>query len=131
MATAEASLHSLPSDATPPATWRCRPPGSIQRQPEPHRNPGRDAGRRFHPGRGCDAGGPHEKQKIGRVIVSGMGKSGIVARKIAATLSSTGTPAQFVHPGETSHGDMGAITRQVIVPCCCYPGAGRQRSCRT
>ncbi len=48
----------------------------------------------------------------GRVIVSGMGKSGHVARKIAATLSSTGTPAYFVHPAEASHGDMGAITRQ-------------------
>src|SRR6201996_8152620 len=48
----------------------------------------------------------------GRVIVSGMGKSGHVARKIAATFSSTGTPAYFVHPAEASHGDMGAITRQ-------------------
>jgi arabinose-5-phosphate isomerase len=48
----------------------------------------------------------------GRIIVSGMGKSGHVARKIAATLSSTGTPAYFVHPAEASHGDMGAITRQ-------------------
>ncbi|MFT4822336.1 MAG: arabinose-5-phosphate isomerase, partial [Cryomorphaceae bacterium] len=46
----------------------------------------------------------------GRVIVIGMGKSGHVARKIAATLSSTGTPAHFVHPGEASHGDMGMIT---------------------
>ncbi len=46
----------------------------------------------------------------GRVIVSGMGKSGHVGRKIAATLSSTGTPAHFVHPAEASHGDMGAIT---------------------
>jgi arabinose-5-phosphate isomerase len=45
----------------------------------------------------------------GRVIVTGMGKSGHVARKIAATLSSTGTPAQFVHPGEASHGDLGMI----------------------
>src|SRR3982751_552779 len=44
----------------------------------------------------------------GRIIVSGMGKSGHVARKIAATLSSTGTPAYFVHPAEASHGDMGA-----------------------
>ena len=51
----------------------------------------------------------------GRVIVSGMGKSGHVARKIAATLSSTGTPAQFVHPGEASHGDMGAITRADVL----------------
>ncbi|SDH37531.1 KpsF/GutQ family sugar-phosphate isomerase [Alloyangia pacifica] len=46
----------------------------------------------------------------GRVIVSGMGKSGHVAAKIAATLASTGTPAQFVHPGEASHGDLGMIT---------------------
>ena len=48
----------------------------------------------------------------GRVIVSGMGKSGHIARKIAATLSSTGTPSYFVHPAEASHGDMGTITRQ-------------------
>jgi arabinose-5-phosphate isomerase len=47
----------------------------------------------------------------GRVVVSGMGKSGHIARKIAATLSSTGTPAQFVHPAEASHGDLGALTR--------------------
>lgn len=45
----------------------------------------------------------------GRVVVSGMGKSGHVARKIAATLASTGTPAFFVHPGEASHGDLGMI----------------------
>jgi arabinose-5-phosphate isomerase len=46
----------------------------------------------------------------GRVIVTGMGKSGHVARKIAATFASTGTPAQFVHPAEASHGDLGMIT---------------------
>jgi arabinose-5-phosphate isomerase len=46
----------------------------------------------------------------GRVIVTGMGKSGHVARKIAATLASTGTPAFFVHPGEAGHGDLGMIT---------------------
>ncbi len=46
----------------------------------------------------------------GRVIVSGMGKSGHIARKLAATLASTGTPAQFIHPGEASHGDLGMIT---------------------
>jgi arabinose-5-phosphate isomerase len=46
----------------------------------------------------------------GRVIVSGMGKSGHIARKIAATLSSTGTPSFFIHPSEASHGDLGAIT---------------------
>jgi len=50
-------------------------------------------------------------QVTGRVIVSGMGKSGHIARKIAATLASTGTPAQFVHPAEASHGDLGMITR--------------------
>lgn len=47
----------------------------------------------------------------GRVIVSGMGKSGHIARKIAATLASTGTPAQFVHPAEASHGDLGMVMR--------------------
>ncbi len=46
----------------------------------------------------------------GRIIVTGMGKSGHIARKIAATLASTGSPAYFVHPGEASHGDMGMIT---------------------
>lgn len=46
----------------------------------------------------------------GRVVVSGMGKSGHVGRKIAATLASTGTPALFVHPGEASHGDLGMLT---------------------
>lgn len=45
----------------------------------------------------------------GRVVVSGMGKSGHIARKIAATMASTGTPALFVHPGEASHGDLGMI----------------------
>jgi arabinose-5-phosphate isomerase len=48
----------------------------------------------------------------GRVIVSGMGKSGHIARKIAATLASTGSPALYVHPGEASHGDLGMITRE-------------------
>ncbi|CAN5670798.1 KpsF/GutQ family sugar-phosphate isomerase [soil metagenome] len=51
----------------------------------------------------------------GRVIVSGMGKSGHVARKLASTLASTGTPALFVHPAEASHGDLGMITRQDAV----------------
>ena len=45
----------------------------------------------------------------GRVVVTGMGKSGHIGRKIAATLASTGTPAMFVHPGEASHGDLGMI----------------------
>lgn len=51
----------------------------------------------------------------GRVIVTGMGKSGHVARKIAATMASTGTPAHFVHPGEASHGDLGMITKDDAV----------------
>ncbi|TPE52575.1 KpsF/GutQ family sugar-phosphate isomerase [Amaricoccus solimangrovi] len=51
----------------------------------------------------------------GRVIVSGMGKSGHVGRKIAATLASTGTPAMFVHPAEASHGDLGMITAADVV----------------
>lgn len=51
----------------------------------------------------------------GRVIVTGMGKSGHIGGKIAATLSSTGTPAFFMHPGEASHGDFGLITRQDTV----------------
>jgi arabinose-5-phosphate isomerase len=51
----------------------------------------------------------------GRVIVTGMGKSGHIARKIAATLASTGTPSFFVHPSEASHGDLGMITPQDAV----------------
>lgn len=51
----------------------------------------------------------------GRIIVSGMGKSGHIGRKIAATLRSTGTPALFLHPGEASHGDLGLITEQDVV----------------
>lgn len=51
----------------------------------------------------------------GRVIVSGMGKSGHVGNKIAATLASTGTPAQFVHPAEASHGDLGMITQDDVL----------------
>ena len=51
----------------------------------------------------------------GRVVVTGMGKSGHIGSKIAATLASTGTPAFFVHPGEASHGDLGMITRDDVV----------------
>lgn len=51
----------------------------------------------------------------GRVVVMGMGKSGHVGRKIAATLASTGTPAMFVHPAEASHGDLGMVTRGDVV----------------
>ncbi|WP_019139668.1 KpsF/GutQ family sugar-phosphate isomerase [Noviherbaspirillum massiliense] len=54
-------------------------------------------------------------QCSGRVVVSGMGKSGHIARKIAATLASTGTPAFFVHPGEAAHGDLGMVTENDAV----------------
>ncbi len=53
--------------------------------------------------------------KRGRLIVAGIGKSGHVARKIAATLASTGTPSHFVHPGEASHGDLGMVTEDDVV----------------
>ncbi|MHB1266551.1 MAG: KpsF/GutQ family sugar-phosphate isomerase [Acidithiobacillus ferriphilus] len=49
---------------------------------------------------------------LGRIVVTGMGKSGIIAKKIAATLASTGSPALFLHPAEGSHGDLGMLTRQ-------------------
>ena len=51
----------------------------------------------------------------GRVVVTGMGKSGIVARKIAATFSSTGTPAVFLHPAEAIHGDLGMLVKDDVV----------------
>ena len=51
----------------------------------------------------------------GRVIVTGIGKSGHIARKVAATFASTGTPAQFVHPAEASHGDLGMVTQADVV----------------
>ena len=58
----------------------------------------------------------------GRVIVSGMGKSGHIARKIASTLSSTGTPAYFVHPAEASHGDLGMVQRDDVFIGISYSG---------
>ena len=58
----------------------------------------------------------------GRVIVTGMGKSGHVARKVAATLASTGTPAFFVHPGEASHGDLGMITAKDAIMALSWSG---------
>ncbi len=55
------------------------------------------------------------EQATGRVVVTGMGKSGHIARKIAATLASTGTPAQFVHPAAASHGELGMVVRGAVV----------------
>lgn len=62
----------------------------------------------------------------GRIIVSGMGKSGHIARKIAATLASTGTPAFFVHPGEAGHGDLGMITADDVVVGISYSGGSSE-----
>ncbi|HEX4914108.1 MAG TPA: SIS domain-containing protein, partial [Vicinamibacterales bacterium] len=58
----------------------------------------------------------------GRVIVTGMGKSGIICRKIAATLASTGTPAFFLHPAEAVHGDLGVIQADDVVIAMSYSG---------
>jgi len=58
----------------------------------------------------------------GRVVVTGIGKSGQIGRKIASTLASTGTPAFFVHPGEASHGDLGMITRDDVAIAISYSG---------
>lgn len=58
----------------------------------------------------------------GRVIVTGMGKSGLICRKIAATLSSTGTPAFFLHPAEALHGDLGVVTTDDVVIALSYGG---------
>ncbi|RMX04270.1 KpsF/GutQ family sugar-phosphate isomerase [Corticibacter populi] len=62
----------------------------------------------------------------GRVIVTGMGKSGHVGRKIAATLSSTGTPSFFLHPAEASHGDLGMVTAQDVVLAISNSGASEE-----
>ena len=58
----------------------------------------------------------------GRIVVTGMGKSGHIANKIAATLASTGSPAFFMHPGEANHGDLGMITRQDVIIALSYSG---------
>ncbi|HZO03997.1 MAG TPA: KpsF/GutQ family sugar-phosphate isomerase [Burkholderiales bacterium] len=64
--------------------------------------------------------------RAGRVVVSGMGKSGHIARKIASTLASTGTPAYFVHPAEASHGDLGMIERGDVFIAISYSGASEE-----
>ena len=62
----------------------------------------------------------------GRVIVTGMGKSGHIGRKIAASLASTGTPSFFVHPAEASHGDLGMITEDDVVVAISNSGESRE-----
>jgi len=64
----------------------------------------------------------------GRLIVAGIGKSGHIARKIASTLASTGTPAYYVHPGEASHGDLGIITQDDVVLLISYSGESAELS---
>ena len=106
MAPAKASLHSLPSDAAGDL--------AAARRVLTMASQGLTALAEALDGDFTRAVGLMLAAK-GRVIVSGMGKSGHIARKIAATLSSTGTPAYFVHPAEASHGDLGAITRQDVL----------------
>lgn len=64
---------------------------------------------------GAASRGRARSNRVGRVVVSGVGKSGLIARKIAATLASTGTPAYFVHAGEASHGDLGMVTQDDVI----------------
>jgi arabinose-5-phosphate isomerase len=66
------------------------------------------------------------QQRKGRVVVSGMGKSGHIARKIASTLASTGTPAYFVHPAEASHGDLGMVEAGDVFIAISYSGASEE-----
>ena len=65
-------------------------------------------------------------QTTGRIVVSGLGKSGHVSNKIAATLASTGTPAFFMHPAEASHGDLGMITSQDLLLAISYSGETKE-----
>lgn len=62
----------------------------------------------------------------GRVVVSGIGKTGHIARKLAATLASTGTPAFFVHAAEAIHGDLGMVTRDDVLIAISYSGTGQE-----
>jgi arabinose-5-phosphate isomerase len=81
---------------------------------------GGDLGPRF-----AEAVAAIEKAK-GRVIVTGMGKSGHVGRKIAATLASTGTPAHFVHPAEASHGDLGMVGQDDVILALSWSGEAKE-----
>ena len=66
--------------------------------------------------------------RAGRLIVAGIGKSGHVGRKMAATMASTGTPSYYVHPGEASHGDLGMVTEHDVVLMRSNPGANPELS---
>ena len=69
-----------------------------------------------------------KESRRGRLIVAGIGKSGHVCRKIAATLASTGTPSYFVHPGEASHGDLGMVTEDDVVLMLSFSGENAELS---
>ena len=69
-------------------------------------------------------------EERGRVVVTGMGKSGIIAQKIAATLSSTGSPALFLHPAEAVHGDLGVLMPGDVVVALSSSGEIGRASCR-
>src|SRR5450756_3131788 len=73
-------------------------------------------------GRSCVAAVEAWHACRGRVVVTGMGKSGIITQKIAATLASTGTPAFFLHPAEAIHGDLGVIQGDDVVVALSYSG---------
>src|SRR5258706_12850946 len=120
MTTVKASLHTLSGDIAAKDLAVARRVLSPAREPLPSRAHTLD-------GDFTSAVGLMLAAK-GRVIVSGMGKSGHVARKIAATLSSTGTPAYFVHPAEASHGDMGAIARQDVLLLLSWGGGASELS---
>src|SRR3989441_9156583 len=64
----------------------------------------------------------------GRIVVSGMGKSGLIGRKISATLSSTGTPSFFLHPAEALHGDLGMLVRNDVLLAISYGGGNAEMS---
>ena len=62
------------------------------------------------------------KKTKGRIILTGIGKSGIIANKISSTLSSTGSPSQFIHPSEASHGDLGMLSRKDSIVALTFSG---------
>ena len=65
----------------------------------------------------------------GAVVTSGVGKAGHVARKLSATLASTGTPSHFLSPGDAVHGDLGSVREPATFCCCCPPAARARKSC--
>jgi len=138
-----AGARTLETVGPPPMKTRTKPDPAVSRAPgpPPERSDDLAAARRVLSAEAtalADLAGRLDDEFVraldtltgakGRVIVTGMGKSGHVARKIAATLASTGTPALFVHPGEASHGDLGMITRDDAVLALSNSGETRELS---